>query len=345
MGDSHGTPDNRNIKVAFFDTKPYDRGSFERMNREYGFTLSFFPNHLIRDTLVLAAGFQAVCIFVNDYVTAEIAQGLSAAGVRLIALRSSGYNNVDLQHLPPELRVVRVPAYSPHAVAEHTLALIMTLNRKTHRAYFRTRDNNFTITGLQGFDMYGKTAGVIGTGKIGRLVCEILSCIGMRVLASDPYRLTEWAEERGIVYTDLDTLYRESDIISLHCPLTRENAHMIGDSAVGTMKPGVMIINTGRGKLIDTKALIRGLKSGRIGAAGLDVYEEETEYFFEDYSAASVQDDVLARLLTFPNVLVTSHQAFFTKEAMENIAQTTLSNIRAFFAGEALENEVCAACG
>ena len=336
--------ENKDVHIAFFDTKPYDRDSFDRANEKFGFSFKYYPNHLTLDTAVLTKGYQAVCIFVNDYVSAETGNALADNGVSLIALRSAGYNNVDLEHLPDSLHVVRVPAYSPHAVAEHTVALMLTLNRKTHRAYYRTRDNNFAINGLMGFDMYGKTAGIIGTGKIGRIVCEILRGFGMTILTSDPYPQKEWAQEHGVTYTDPDTLYRNSDIISLHCPLTTENIHMINDETIARMKQDVMIINTGRGKLIDTQALIDGLKNKKIASAGLDVYEEETEYFFEDFSGSILKDDVLARLLTFPNVLVTSHQGFFTDEAVRNIAETTLENISLYFHGEKLRNEVCAAC-
>ena len=335
----------KTIKTTFFDAKPYDRETFDVVNRDYGVELKYFAGHLTADTVPVAAGSDAICIFVNDAVTREVADALHAQGVKLIALRCAGYNNVDLKAVYERLHVVRVPAYSPYAVAEHAAALMLALNRKTHKAYFRTRDGNFSINGLMGFDLHGKTAGVIGTGKIGRVMCGILRGFGMRVLAFDPFPDAAWAQAGGCAYADLATIYREADVLTLHCPLTPENVRMINAESIAQMKKGVTIINTGRGKLIDSVALIGGLKSGQVGAAGLDVYEEETEYFFEDFSAAGIDDDVLARLMTFPNVLITSHQAFFTREAMTNIAQTTLGNIRDFFERGELPHEICYRCG
>jgi D-lactate dehydrogenase len=335
----------KTIKTAFFDAKPYDRETFDAVQRGSGVELKYFAPHLSADTVHMAAGTEAICLFVNDAVTREVADALHAQGVRLIALRCAGYNNVDLKAVYQRIHVVRVPAYSPYAVAEHAAALLLALNRKTHKAYFRTRDGNFSINGLMGFDLNGKTAGVVGTGKIGRVMVGILRGFGMRVLAFDPFPDAAFAQAGGCAYADLPTLYRESDIITLHCPLTPDNVRMINAETIAQMKRGVMIINTGRGKLIDTRALIGGLKSGKVGAAGLDVYEEETDYFFEDFSVAGIDDDVLARLMTFPNVLITSHQAFFTREAMTNIAQTTLGNIRAFFECGELPNEICYRCG
>ena len=335
----------KTIKTTFFDTKPYDRETFDVVNRDYGVELKYFAGHLAADTVQVAAGSDAICIFVNDAVTREVADALHAQGVKLIALRCAGYNNVDLKAVYERLHVVRVPAYSPYAVAEHAAALMLALNRKTHKAYFRTRDGNFSINGLMGFDLHGKTAGVIGTGKIGRVMSGILRGFGMRVLAFDPFPDAAWAQASGCAYADLTTIYREVDVLTLHCPLTPENVRMINAESIAQMKKGVTIINTGRGKLIDSLALIGGLKSGQVGAAGLDVYEEETEYFFEDFSAAGIDDDVLARLMTFPNVLITSHQAFFTREAMTNIAQTTLGNIRDFFERGELPHEICYRCG
>jgi D-lactate dehydrogenase len=250
---------------------------------------------------------------------------------------------VDIASLDPEIAVVRVPAYSPHAVAEYALALMLTLNRKTHRAYYRTRDNNFSLTGLVGFDMHGKTAGIIGTGKIGRITAELLRGLGMRVLAHDLYPNHQWAEQNGIEYVEQAALYRRSDIISLHCPLTPENLYMINKGTLSLMKSNVIIVNTGRGKLINSSDLLDALKNRTIGGAALDVYEEETQYFFEDHSTRIMEDDVLARLMTFPNVLVTSHQAFFTHEALENIAETTLENVRLFFDAGEMPNRVEAA--
>lgn len=331
-------------RIAFFDTKPYDQNFFTCLNTDYQYEIKFFQSRLTIDNVALTQGYDVVCIFVNDNLTADIISALYQNGVKLIALRSAGYNHVDLESVYKKIHVVRVPAYSPYAVAEHAIALMLSLNRKTHKAYHRTRDNNFTLNGLLGFDMFGKTAGVIGTGLIGRKMIDILKGFGMKVLAYDLFPDPDYARERGIEYADLDTLYGESDIITLHCPLTPDNIHMINSGSIAKMKDGVMIINTGRGKLIHTVDLIDGLKSGKIGSAGLDVYEEETEYFFEDWSGAVVDDDVLSRLMTFPNVLITSHQAFFTKEALTNIAQTTLENIRLYFEEDKLPNEVCYKC-
>ncbi len=328
-------------KIAFFDSKPYDIEFFDFMNTSYGFKLKYFKNHLTEDTVSLARGFDAVCLFVNDRVSAEIIKTLN----HLVALRCAGYNNVDLKAAFGRIHVLRVPAYSPYAVAEHAVALMLTLNRKIHRAYFRTLDKNFSIGGLMGFDMYGKTAGIIGTGQIGKVLIQILKGFGMHILAYDPFPNNEFASRIGFEYVDLDTLYKNSDVISLHCPLTQETERIINSESISKMKDGVMLINTSRGKLIDTKALIAGLKSKKIGFAGLDVYEEESEYFFEDKSQEVLTDDILARLLTFNNVIVTSHQAFFTREAMTNIAKTTLQNIKDFFDGVQLKNEICYRCG
>lgn len=330
------------VKIAFYDAKSYDREFFQRQNRETGFQLAFFDTHLKSDTVNLCQGFDVVCVFVNDVVDAAVVDKLVACGVRLVALRCAGYNNVDLQATAGRLTVVRVPGYSPHAVAEHAAALILTLNRHTHKAYHRTRDGNFAIGGLLGFDLYGKVAGVIGAGQIGRCFIDIARGFGMQVLAYDPFVTSQSGADNGVRFTSLEDIYQHADIISLHCPLNESTHHMIDAGAIATMKDGVMIINTGRGKLIDTQALIQGLKSRRVGAAGLDVYEEEADYFFEDRSMDPIADDVLARLLTFPNVLITSHQGFFTREALINIATTTLNNIRSFFDGAALENEVAA---
>jgi D-lactate dehydrogenase len=335
------------IKIALFDSKSYDREFFERTNLKNGkfdFEIHYFTPHLNEDTALLSKGFDAVCVFVNDTISPNVASKLIENNVKLIALRSAGYNNVDLKTVYNKILVVRVPAYSPYAVAEHAVALMMALNRKTHRAYFRTRENNFSINGLLGFDMHGKTVGIIGTGKIGKALSEIMNGFGMRVIAFDVYPDLEYASKQGITYVDIDTIYRESDIISLHCPLTPENVHMINRNSISRMKNGVMIINTGRGKLINTKDLIDALKNQTVGAAGLDVYEEEGDFFFEDFSAAPISDDVLARLMTFPNVIVTSHQAFFTREALESIAYTTLENVRLFFQEGLLPNEICFKC-
>ena len=334
----------KQIRIAFFDAKPYDETFFNEANKTYGFGMTYFKNHLTHDTVDLAQGYDVVCAFVNDVLDALVVERLCALGVQLIALRCAGYNNVDLKATYKHIHVVRVPSYSPRAVAEHAVALILTLNRKTHRAYYRTREGNFAINGLLGFDLYRKTAGVVGTGRIGRCVIDILKGFGMDVLAYDYKADAAYAAEKGIEFVALDDLYRRSDVITLHCPLTPETQHMINEKSIVKMKDGVMIINTGRGKLIDTKALIEGLKSGKVGSAGLDVYEEEGDYFFEDLSSAMIDDDVLARLLTFPNVLVTAHQGFFTKEALENIAHTTAENIRLFFEKNELPNEICYHC-
>ncbi len=327
-------------KIALFDCKPYDEEIFGRINKKFGFDISYFNEHLNRKNVILAAGFDIVCIFVNAMVDSKVIDELYRMGVKLIALRCAGFNNVDIAAASGKIPVVRVPEYSPHAVAEHTVALMLCLNRKIHRAFWRTRDGNFSLGGFQGFDMCGKTAGVVGTGKIGKTLIKILLGFGMKILAYDLYPDTKFAKEAGISYVPLNTLYAQSDIISLHCPLTKETEHMIDKAAIDQMKRGVMIINTGRGKLIHTTALIAGLKSKKIGFAGLDVYEEETAYFYEDRSDMVMTDDILARLLTFNNVIVTSHQAFFTKEAMENIAETTLQNIIDFRDGKELKNEI-----
>ncbi|MDL2229180.1 2-hydroxyacid dehydrogenase [Treponema sp. OttesenSCG-928-L16] len=332
------------MRIAFFDTKPYDQKYFEEILGDYNIEIKFFPTKLCLDTAALAAGYDGVCIFVNDLADAQVAEVLYKEGIKLIALRCAGYNNVDLKAVWEKIHVARVPAYSPHAVAEHALALLMALNRKTHKAYFRTRDGNFALNGLVGFDLYAKTAGIIGTGLIGRTSAELLKGVGMNVLASDPFPNEKWAEEKGIRYVDRDELFRLSDAVSLHCPLTAENFHMINADVLASMKQGAIIINTGRGALIDTRALIEALKNNRIGGAGLDVYEEEDQYFFEDHSGDIIQDDVLARLMTFPNVLITSHQAFLTREALSAIARISLDNIRDFFEKDELPNEICYRC-
>lgn len=332
------------VRVAFFDAKPYDQCFFDSVNKEHDFDITYIADHLNRNTVSISKGYDAVCIFVNDNADKEIISGLKQNGVRLIALRSAGYNNVDLKAAFKSLHVVRVPAYSPYAVAEHAVALMMALNRKTHKAYYRVREGNFSINGLLGFDMHAKTIGVIGTGKIGKCLVAIAGGFGMNVVAYDLHPDEEFAKKHAMRYVDLPQLYSSSDIISLHCPLTPETHHMINEKTIAEMKDGVMLINTGRGKLVDTKALIKGLKSGKVGSAGLDVYEEESEYFFEDWSSSMIPDDVLARLMTFPNVLITSHQGFFTKEALTNIAQTTLDNIKEFFSGGYLKNEICYQC-
>ena len=327
-------------KIAFFGAKPYDIASFDKVNEKYNYDIRYYKGHLNINNVVLTQGVDAVCIFVNDTADAAVIDALVANGVKLLALRCAGFNNVDLKAAKGKLPVVRVPAYSPYAVAEYSLALMLSLNRKIHRAYWRTRDGNFSLNGLMGFDMHGKTIGIIGTGKIAKILIRLLKGFGMRILAYDLYPDMKFAGEEGISYVSLDELYRESDIISLHCPLTDQTKYMIDKDSIDKMKEGVMIINTGRGLLINTNDLIEGLKEKKIAAAGLDVYEEEGEYFYEDKSDKIIDDDVLARLLSFNNVIVTSHQAFFTKEALHNIAETTLQNIEDFRCHRPLVNEV-----
>ncbi|MCW8195800.1 2-hydroxyacid dehydrogenase [Proteobacteria bacterium 005FR1] len=327
------------MKVAVFSTQSYDREFLQSRNENHRHELVFFEGKLTESTAPLAAGFPAVCVFVNDKLNAEVLQLLKDNGTRLIALRSAGFNNVDICCAEKlGLTVVRVPAYSPHAVAEHALALILTLNRKTNRAFNRVREGNFSLVGLLGFDLYGKTVGVIGTGKIGAIFAGIMNKLGCKVLAHDPYpndEVRQFAE-----YVDLAELYRQSDIISLHCPLVPETQHLIDDEALAKMKQGVMLINTSRGRIVDTRAVINSLKKGEIGYLGLDVYEEEGDLFFQDLSDKIIQDDVFMRLLTFPNVLITSHQGFFTREALTAIADTTLNNITAFESGEGIMHKV-----
>ena len=327
-------------KIAFFGAKPYDIASFDKVNEKYNYDIRYYKGHLNPNNVVLTQDTDAVCIFVNDTADAAVIDAMVDNGVKLLALRCAGFNNVDLKAAKGKLPVVRVPAYSPYAVAEYSLALMLSLNRKIHRAYWRTRDGNFSLNGLMGFDMHGKTIGIIGTGKIAKILIRLLKGFGMRILAYDLYPDMKIAGEEGISYVSLDELYRESDIISLHCPLTDQTKYMIDKDSIDKMKEGVMIINTGRGQLINTNDLIEGLKEKKIAAAGLDVYEEEGEYFYEDKSDKIIDDDVLARLLSFNNVIVTSHQAFFTKEALHNIAETTLQNIEDFRCHRPLVNEV-----
>lgn len=321
-------------KIAFFDTKPYDRIWFDRLNRE--FEIVYFESRLRPESVRLTEGFRAVCAFVNDDIGERTVQGLAANGVELVAMRCAGYNNVALGAARGKLRVVRVPAYSPYAVAEHAMGMILMLNRKLHKAYIRTRDFNFSLNGLMGFDLHGKTAGVIGTGKIGRTFIDICRGFGMNVIANDPFP----AENSGITYVSREDIFRQSDIISLHCPLTEDTRYIINEQALSLMKPDTLIVNTSRGKLIDSEALLTALNEKRIGGAALDVYEEETDLFFEDNSDKLITDDTLSLLVSRPNVLITSHQAFFTKEAMQSIAQTTLESISDFFAGRELKYEI-----
>jgi D-lactate dehydrogenase len=329
------------MKIAMFDTHQYDRQSFEAANTAFGHQITFLEPRLTRETAALAQSHEAVCPFVNDKVDDQALRTLRDGGTRLIALRSAGYNHVDLAAAARlGLPVVRVPEYSPYAVAEHAVALVLALNRKIHRAYARVREWNFSLDGLVGFDLHGKTVGIVGTGRIGHAAARIFHGFGCRVLAFDLRPDPALTSELGIQYVDLRELYRESDIISLHVPLTPATHHMVDAEALAAMKPGVVLVNTGRGALIDSRALIAALKKGHLCAAGLDVYEEEEGVFFQDLSNRVLQDDVLARLLTFPNVLITSHQAFLTREALANIAQVTLENVTAFERGEPLRNEV-----
>lgn len=321
--------------VAFFDTKPYDRVSFERYADDE-INIRYFENKLNSDTVSIAACCDAVCAFVNDTIDKKVISELEKYGVGAIAMRCAGYNNVDIKAAAGRITVMRVPAYSPNAISEHAMAMVLMLNRKLHRAYIRTRDHNFSLDGLTGFDLHGKTVGIIGTGKIGMCFAEICKGFGMRIIGYDPYENGEFCGE----YVSLETLLKESDVISLHCPLTKENKYLINDETIAKMKKGVYIVNTSRGMLINTPDLIEGLKSGKIGAAGLDVYEEEASLFFEDKSEEIIHDDTLSTLISMPNVIVTSHQAFLTREALDGIASTTMKNLRAYFSGEKLENEV-----
>lgn len=328
------------MRIAFFDAHRFEREAFDRANVEFRHELTYLESRLEETTAVLAAAHAVVCAFVSDILDRRTLEKVTSFGVKLVALRSAGFNNVDLPAAAAlGLRVVRVPDYSPHAVAEHAVALVLTLNRKIHRAYARVRDGNFSLEGLVGFDLHGKTVGLVGGGKIGSAAAGIFLGFGCKVLAHD-LRVDSTLAARGVTFVDLDALLARSDVVSLHVPLTPKTKHLIDERALGLMKPGAMLINTGRGALIDTRALIKALKQGRLGGAGLDVYEEEEGIFFHDLSGQVIQDDVLARLMTFPNVVITSHQAFLTREALDKIASTTLSSVAAFAAGQPLLNEV-----
>lgn len=328
------------MRIAVFDTHRHDRVALEEANPSYGHELTFFEPRLTSQTVSLAQGFDVACSFVNDQVDRATLTALHGYGVRLLALRSAGYNHVDLDAAAAlGIPVVRVPEYSPHAVAEHAVALVLALDRKIHRAYARVREGNFSLDGLLGFDLFGKTVGIVGTGRIGAAAARIFTGFGCHVVAFD-VRVQPELAALGVEYVTLDALYARSDIISLHVPLTPATHHMIDASALARMKRGIMLINTSRGALIDSRALITALKLGHVGSAGLDVYEEEEGVFFEDLSDKVLQDDVLARLLTFSNVVITSHQGFFTREALAAIAQTTLANVTAFARGEPLANRV-----
>ncbi len=330
------------IRIVFFDSKEYDIASFEKVIDRNTFECKYLEVKLSMDTVDLAKGYDVVCAFVNDIVDDKVIDKLYEYEIKLIALRCAGYNNVDVKYAFKKIHVVHVPAYSPYAVAEHAMALLLTSIRRIHKAYNRTRDFNFSLTGLTGFDLYGKTAGVIGTGKIGRVFIDICKGFGMNVIAYDKYPITG----SNIEYVTLDELFERSDIISLHCPLTIDTKHMIDSNAIRKMKKGVVLINTSRGALIDAEALLDGIKERIIGAACLDVYEEESDIFFEDKSGHIMDDDTLSRLLSMPNVIVTSHQAFLTNEALDNIASTTLSNIKSYFDNDGIcDNELCYHCG
>ena len=332
------------MKIAFFDTKPYDKTYFDNVNKNYNFSITYYDTHLKDDTVKLADGSDVVCTFVNDKLDKNVIAKLVEYNVRLIALRCAGYNNVDIKAAYKQIHIARVPAYSPHAVAEHAVALILSLIRHIPQSYNRIRDGNFLLNGLVGRNLNGRTAGIVGTGKIGKIVASILKGMGMTIIAYDKFPDKKWSEESGVSYCALDELYRGSDVISLHSPLTSETYHMINVNTLSMMKSDVLIINTGRGALIETKSLINALKARKIGGAGLDVYEEEDKLFFEDWSGAIIQDDVLARLLTFPNVILTGHQAFLTDEALTAIAKTTLENIDQFINQGKLTNEICYQC-
>ena len=330
----------KKYKIAFFDAKDYDKNSFIRSNTEDKFEINYFDTRLSEDTCRLAEGADVVCVFVNDDVNKKVIDALVGMNVKLIALRCAGYNNVDVEYAYKKIHIVRVPAYSPYAVAEHAMALLLTSIRRIHKAYIRTKDFNFSLNGLTGFDLHGKTVGIVGTGKIGRIFIDICRGFGMNVIAYDKFP----AEGSGITYVSLDEIWERSDIISFHCPLTDENRHMVNAESIAKMKKGVVLINTSRGALIDTEALVEGIKQRHVGAACLDVYEEESNVFFHDYSNHIVDDDTLARLISMPNVIVTSHQAFLTEEALANIADTTLENVEEFFANDYSRNEVCYKC-
>jgi len=333
------------LKIAFFDAKPYDKPAFDKYGEADGIEFKYFETKLNEDTVELAAGYDGVCVFVNDTVNAPVIERLSRLDVKVIALRCAGFNNVDMNAAAGKLKVYRVPAYSPYAVAEHTMALLLTSIRRIHKAYIRSKDFNFSLSGLTGFDLHGKTVGVIGTGRIGRVFIDICRGFGMKVLAYDKYPDTSIDNGDTVRYTDKEEIFRQSDIISLHCPLNEETAHIINEESLELCKKGVVLLNTSRGGLVDAEALLSAIKSRKVGAACLDVYEEEADLFFEDNSGHIMEDDTLARLISMPNVIVTSHQAFLTEEALSNIAETTVKNLTDFRDGEKNQNELCYTCG
>lgn len=327
------------MKIIFFSTKPYDKLFFDRCNKTLDFEIEYFETHLGPHMINVIGAADAVCVFVNDRVNAEVIKALAEKGIRIIALRCAGFNNVDIEAAKQYgITVCRVPAYSPEAVAEHALALILTLNRKTHKAYNRVREQNFSLNGLLGFNLHGKTVGVIGTGNIGKAFCHIMMGLGCKVLAYD-IAIDKTLEDAGVLYQPLETILKQSDIISLHCPLNDKTQYLLNGHTIAIMKKGVMLINTSRGKLINTADVVQALKSGHIGYLGIDVYEQEEKLFFKDRSGDIIDDDIIQRLMSFPNVLVTAHQAFFTEEALNQIASITLDNINQIISGKTIENK------
>ena len=323
------------ITIGFYDAKPYDIEYFNLINEQYGFKIKYIEARLNENTAMLSCDCDAVCAFVSDDVSAEVIDRLCSVGVKLIAMRCAGYNNVDIKYAENKIPVVRVPAYSPYAVAEHAMAMLLTLNRRTHKAFLRTRDFNFSLNGLTGFDLHSKTVGIIGTGNIGSVFVDICKGFGMKVIAYDVNRTMD-----EVTYVDLDTLFRNSDIISLHCPLNPGTYHMIDENSISKMKKSVFIVNTSRGALINSEDLLEALLNERVGGACLDVYEEEVNLFYEDNSETIIKDEILSRLIGLPNVIVTSHQGFLTREALTNIASTTLENISEFFMEGTLPNKI-----
>ncbi|MGI6770332.1 MAG: 2-hydroxyacid dehydrogenase [Bacilli bacterium] len=328
------------IKICMFDAKPYDEYFFNRFNQDGKFHIDYFEPKLTKETAPLSKGYDVVVGFVNDTIDKGVIDILVQNNIKLLAMRCAGYNNIDFKHAFKKIHVVTVPSYSPNAVAEHAMALLLSLNRKIHKAYTRVRDHNFSLNGLLGFDLFGKTIGVIGTGKIGKIFVKICQGFGANVLAYDPFP----NPDLKVDYVDLDTLYQQADIISIHCPLTKANYHLINENSIRKMKKGVYIINTSRGGLIDSEALLKGLRDFQIGGAGLDVFEEEKDFFYEDLSMALMRDEILTQLISLPNVIITSHQAYFTKEALEQIAKTTLSNIEQALVHHKYTNEICYFC-
>ena len=329
------------MKIAFFDTKPYDKTAFDIQAETHSIDIKYFETKLNEDTVFLAKGADAVCVFVNDVINKEVIDALYEMGIKILLLRCAGFNNADIKYAHGKIHILRVPAYSPYAVAEHAIALLLTSIRRIHKAYIRSRDFNFSLSGLTGFDLHGKTVGVIGTGKIGKVFIDICKGFGMNVLAYDKFPDRSLEENGRAKYVELSELFECSDIISLHCPLTDETYHIIDEKALASCKKGIVIINTSRGALVDAEALLEGIKSRKVGAACLDVYEEESDLFFEDNSGHILEDDTLARLISMPNVIVTSHQAFLTDEALSNIAETTINNLLEFTEKGQSNNEVC----